>query len=231
MRFAITKISILLILLTLSQINGNAKIKMLHRENDTVNIDSTNVNIKYIQRLERYERAWINLIPSYAKIQYAGNMGMFSFGTGWCYGKNDQWETDALFGFIPKYDSKTTKVTFTLKENFTPWKVECNKHFYFEPLSCGIYLNSILNDEFWVKAPDKYPKGYYWFATKIRINVFVGERLTFKIPTKHRFFAKTLTVFYEISSSDFAVMSAIGNAYLKPSDYLTLSFGVKFNWL
>lgn len=199
--------------------------------NDTLSTDSTHINVNYLHRLERYEEAWVRMIPTYGKIQYAGNMGMFSFGTGWCYGNNKQWETDLLLGFIPKYQSKTTKATLTLKENFTPWKIDCGSHFNFEPLSCGIYVNSILNSEFWVKAPDKYPKGYYWFATKMRINVFVGERFTFKIPQKRRFFAKTVTLFYEISTSDFAVMSAVGNAYLNPSDYLSLSVGIKFNWL
>ena len=37
-------------------------------------------------------------------------MGLLSFGTGWDYGKRNQWETDILLGFIPKYSAKKTKV-------------------------------------------------------------------------------------------------------------------------
>ena len=188
-------------------------------------------NNRYIKRLERYERAWRHLIPAYAKIQYAGNMGMLSFGTGWQYGIYDQWETDILFGFIPKHQSNKTKITFTIKQNFTPWKMWRNDKFYFEPLSCGIYFNSVLSDEFWSNAPDKYPNGYYWFSTKVRTNVFIGERITLLIPKNKREFARSITLFYEISTHDFALIQAFKNSRLTPKDYLTLSFGIKFNWM
>ena len=38
------------------------------------------------------------LIPTHTKIQFAGNMGLLSFGTGWDYGRRNQWETDVFFG-------------------------------------------------------------------------------------------------------------------------------------
>ncbi len=199
--------------------------------NDSILHEEAGYNSQYVKRLERYERAWNSLIPAYGKIQYAGNMGMFSFGTGWQYGKNKQWETDILIGFIPRHQSKNVKMTFTLKQNFTPWKVWENNRFYFEPLTCGIYFNSVLSDEFWSNAPDKYPNGYYWFSTKVRTNIFIGERLTFKIPSEKRKFARSITLFYEISTHDFAIIQAVKNSRLTPQDYLTLSLGVKFNWL
>ena len=81
-------------------------------------------------RLTRYERntlrrvqRWNKLIPSYSKLQFAGGMGLVSVGTGWEYGKNRQWETELLLGLIPKHSSKRAKVTLTLKQNFTPWRV------------------------------------------------------------------------------------------------------------
>ena len=42
---------------------------------------------KYDKRIHRFRKGWNSLIPTHNKIQYAGNMGMFSFGTGWDYGK------------------------------------------------------------------------------------------------------------------------------------------------
>ena len=61
---------------------------------------------RYDKRVHRMRKSWDKLIPEYGKIQYAGNMGLLSFGTGWDYGKRKQWETDLLFGFVPKYESK-----------------------------------------------------------------------------------------------------------------------------
>lgn len=214
---------------------SSAGAKTQHRDslseyNDSLERVQIEYKKRYLQRYERFARLWNNLIPAYTKIQYAGNMGMFSFGIGWQYGSHEQWETDLFFGFIPKHSSKKTKLTFTLKQNFTPWKVWKYKHFYFEPLSCGIYINSVFSDEFWSNAPDKYPNGYYWFSTKVRTNIFVGQRLTLTIPQEKREFAKSVTLFYEISTHDFAIIQATKNSELTPKDYLSISFGIKFNW-
>lgn len=39
--------------------------------------------------------------------------------------------------------------------------------------------------------------------------------------------AKQISLFYEISTCDLYVISAFTNKYLKPKDYLSLSFGIK----
>ena len=78
-------------------------------------------------------------------------MGLLSFGTGWDYGKRNQWETDLLLGFIPKYSSKKAKVTMTLKQNYMPWSINLGKGFSTEPLSCGLYLNTVFGNQFWVR--------------------------------------------------------------------------------
>lgn len=187
--------------------------------------------IKYEKRMMRMQERWQCLIPSYYKIQYAGNMGLLSFGTGWAYGKNRQWETDLFIGFIPKYESDKVKVTLTVKQNFIPWKLDVGKYFSFEPLACGIYLNTILSNQFWVRQPERYPKGYYWFATKLRPNIYIGQRFTFNISPDKRFIAKAITVFYEISTCDYYILSHIGNSGYPLHDLISLSFGVKFQIL
>lgn len=185
-------------------------------------------------RLTRYERntlrrvqRWNKLIPSYTKIQFAGGMGLVSVGTGWEYGKNRQWETDLLLGIIPKHSSKRTKVTLTLKQNFTPWRVPLRGRFALEPLSTGLYLNTVFGGEFWMKNPDRYPQGYYWFSTRLRIHIFVGQRIRFDIPEGRRWFLSAITAFYELSTCDLYVIQAVRNSYMKADDVLRLSFGLK----
>ncbi|MDR1679443.1 MAG: hypothetical protein LBR81_06650 [Prevotellaceae bacterium] len=186
---------------------------------------------EYEERIEQYQKDWSKLIPRYTKVQYAGSMGLFSLGTGWVYGKNNQWETDLMFGYIPKYSTEHGKLCITLKENFTPWDLIIGqKGFSFQPLSCGIYVNSVIDDDFWVSEPGKYPNAYYTFSTKIRFNFFVGQRIAFKIPKAKRDWAKSLALFYEISSNELYIVSAANNHYLKPSNYLHLSLGIKIQW-
>lgn len=184
----------------------------------------------YEKRIDRYQSRWEKLIPTHYKVQYAGGMGLFSLGTGWDYGKNNQWETDVFLGFLPKYSTHSNKLTFTVKQNFMPWRTDLGKGFSSELLSCGIYINTVLNGDFWVSEPDKYPNGYYSFSTRMRINLYLGQRFTYHIPSDKRLFAKTVTFYYELSSNDLYVVSAFGNKYLKPDDYLKVSFGLKFQF-
>ena len=188
-------------------------------------IDETS---RYKKRVEGYRNLWESLMPTYTKLQYAGGMGLMNVGFGWSYGKNHQWETDAFFGFIPRYSSDNAKMTFTLKQNYIPWRIKLNDTFTFEPLECGLYFNTVFSDEFWTKEPDRYPKGYYNFSTRVRTHAFVGQRLRFNIPDKKRLFARSITAFYEISSCDLYIVSAFTN-HLNPDDYLRLSFGLKFD--
>lgn len=186
---------------------------------------------KYDKRINHYRKNWERLIPTHNVLQFAGNMGMFSLGTGWDYGKRDQWETDILLGFIPKHDSPRTKITMTLKQNYIPWSIDMGKQFALEPLACGLYLNTVFGHEFWVHEPDRYPEGYYGFSSKIRAHIFLGQRLTYDIDKERRFFAKSVTLFYELSTYDLVLISRVTNKYLRARDYLSLSFGLKFQWL
>ena len=188
-------------------------------------IEETN---RYKKRVEGYRNLWESLMPTYTKLQYAGGMGLMNVGFGWSYGKNHQWETDVFLGFIPRYSSDNAKMTFTLKQNYIPWRIKLNDTFTFEPLECGLYFNTVFSDEFWTKEPDRYPKGYYNFSTRVRTHAFVGQRLRFNIPDKKRLFARSITAFYEISSCDLYIVSAFTN-HLNPNDYLRLSLGLKFD--
>lgn len=198
---------------------------------DTVLVSHTRNN-RYDRRVHRYRKQWESLIPTHTKIQFAGNMGLLSFGTGWDYGKHNQWETDFLLGFIPKYQSDKTKMTFTLKQNYIPWSLNISaSRFSVEPLTCGMYLNTVFGEEFWVHEPDRYPEGYYGFSSKVRIHIFLGQRLTYDIDPRRRFTAKAITFFYEVSTCDLYIASAFTNKYLKAKDYLSLSFGLKLQLL
>jgi hypothetical protein len=175
----------------------------------------------------KYRSAWDRVLPRYVKLQYAGGMGLFAVGPGWDYGKKKQWESDFLVGWIPRYTSDHSKIVLTLKQNYIPWTVSLNDNFVLRPLHTGLYLNSTLGSDYWLKEPDRYPDSYYGFSTKLRINVFIGQQLTYKIPAGNRLQGKTVTFYYEISSNDLYIVSAATNSYLKPNDYLKLSLGIK----
>ena len=140
-------------------------------------------DVRYKKRVEKYISRWEKLIPHYTKLQFAGSMGMLSLGTGWNYYRN-HWETDVYLGIVPRNSDRHAMATLTLKQNYYPWNIHIADKLSFEPLACGVYINTLLDRDFWGKQPDKYPQGYYWFSTRIRTHVFIGERFTLKLNTK-----------------------------------------------
>ena len=189
-------------------------------------------SVHYETSIEKYHKRWNKLIPRYTKIQYAGSMGLVSVGVGWVHGKKEHWETDFIVGYIPKYTTNRAKVCITIKENYIPWKLQTkNQNLYIDPFTCGLYINTILGNDFWVKESGKYPSSYYNFSTKVRLNIYIGQRITYEINPNKRKHSKSVSAFYEISSNDLYIVSAFGNKYLRPTDYLHLSFGFKMQWL
>lgn len=182
---------------------------------------------RYDNRIRRYRRYWGALIPTQTVLQTCGNMGLFSFGVGWDYGKHRQWETQLLFGYIPKYDSNNAKMTMTLKQNYIPWSVMMGHGWAFEPLECGLYFNTVFGSDFWTKQPSKYGSGYYPFSTRIRPNIFVGERFTVDVPENLRKFVKSVTFFYELSTNDIYFMRFYRNGSAGFWDVFGLSLGIK----
>lgn len=205
--------------------------------------DSTNVaaglmpkKSKYEMRIQRKEKMWASLIPTHFVIQNAGNMGIISAGIGWSYGKQHQWETDLLFGYIPKHQSTRGKLTSTIKGNYIPWHLCVNPHadwnakgkWTFEPLTTSLYINTVYGHEFWKSQPSRYPDSYYDFmSTKFRLNLAVGQRLTLDIPQSKRSIHNRITLFYEIGTCDLYVRSLFQSS-IPLKDVLGLSIGLKF---
>lgn len=186
-------------------------------------------NARYERKLHNYRTRWEKVIPTHAKLQLAGGIGVVSVGMGWDYGRHNQWETDLMIGYLPKYSSNKGKITLTLKENYIPWSIPIGKSaFEFSPLTCGLYLNTILSQDFWVREPERYPKGYYGFSTRIRIHTFIGERFTYNIKPKMRRSHKSISFYYELCTCDLYLISAFTNKSLTFTDIVSLAVGLKF---
>lgn len=200
---------------------------------DTVRASSgpegTDAMSGYDRRVHRFRKRWASLIPTQNVIQYAGNMGAVSIGVGWDYGRRRQWETHLLMGYLPKFRSHRGKVTMTLKENFIPWSLYVGGGWVVEPLSCGVYLNTVFGHEFWDRQPHRYPDKYYPFlSTKVRINAFVGQRIEKQVPRNRRKFIKSVTAFYEVGTCDLYIRAMIQDGNVSLWDILGLSLGLKF---
>ncbi len=168
------------------------------------------------------------LVPHYVCVQTGGAMGAVSAGPGWRYGSGGRWETEIIFGVIPKYDSSSAKALVAVKENFVPWSVGRKEHLRFYPLSASIYFTTLISERFWLSQPDRYPTGYYGLPTKVRSNVALGQRLEWNFSRRRA--VRSVAVFYEISTCDIYLLNAVGNSCLSPADWLQLCLGARINF-
>lgn len=165
--------------------------------------------------------------PSHYKIQYCGGMGLISAGCGWEYGRKERWETDIMAGIVPQYDTRRPKFCLTIKQNLSPWHIPWKDKLIVEPLTAGLYINTIFDEEYWGHQPKRYPNNYYGFSTRLRIFICIGQRLSYKYDTPLLGIFRTAGIFYEISSCDTYIVSRAVNTTLRPKDYLRLSLGLK----
>lgn len=195
---------------------------------DTVKADS--LPGRYERHVAHYRKGWNRLIPSHYVFQYAGSIGIVSFGAGWHYGR-DHWETELLLGIVPRYNSDATKMTLTVRQRYIPWHLPVGRRWVVEPFTTGVFFSSIFGEDFWANEPSRYPKHYYGFSTKIRANVFVGQRIKFNIPRRRRIAHKSVSLFYELGTSDLYIITAATNRAIRLRDILSLAIGARFEVL
>jgi len=180
--------------------------------------------------MARRMEGWKRLIPDHYKIQFAGSIGAASIGTGWTYGKKQQWETDVMLGFLPKFESEHHKAVFTLKQSYLPWRLRVKgSAWVIQPLSCSLFLSSVLSDKFWTHEPDRYPKGYYGFSTRIRANLSLGQRIVYDIPDVSNWRVQDISLYYELGACDTDFCTFFGDRSIKFKEILSLAVGIKLH--
>ena len=68
-------------------------------------------------------------------------------------------------------------------------------------------------------------------STKFRLNIALGQRVTVQIPTAKRKRAKSVSLFYEVSTCDLYIRSMFQTSGIPLKDILGLSLGVKLQTL
>lgn len=183
---------------------------------------------QYEKMMTRRMERWQRLIPTHYKGQFAGSIGLVSVGMGWTYGKKDRWETDVMLGFLPKFESEHGKVVLTLKESYLPWRLRIRESAWVvQPLSCSLFLSSVLSDEFWTREPSRYPKGYYGFSTRIRVNLSLGQRIMFDLPDAAKRWMQEISLYYELGACDTDLCTFFGDRSIKIKQILSLAIGMK----
>lgn len=170
-------------------------------------------------------RKWY--IPDHMKLQFAGNIGFMSGGPGYI-SRNKTLETDILFGFLPKKFGGDALITLTAKVTYSPWRIHLKNSYNIAPFSIGFYSSHTFGPQFDSKWPEYYPKGYYWWATAVRLGAYVGGKAGRKVKFMNK--VRDFEAYYEVGTYDLMFISYVQNTgFLKPADILSLSLGVKMS--
>ncbi len=206
----------------------------LAAQNDTARVvgatDSlcTDTLDRYARSTARYQRMHRRLIPNQTALQYAGSIGIMSWGFGWHYGKGDRVETELLVGMVPKYCTDEVKWTLTVRQRWTPWRIVLGSRWDVDPLMGSASICAIFGEDFWSEEPSRYPSSYYGFSNRFRIHLALGQRVRYKIANKKRRRHKSVALYYELGTNELYLISAIPNRRLPFHKTLSLGIGATF---
>ena len=124
-------------------------------------------------------------------------------------------------------DMEHSHVTFTIKQQYTPWHIPINNSIEIEPLNCSFFANTIFGEEFWMTEPDKYPTRYYGFSTKLRFNLGIGQSINFDIIPEKRRRSRMVSLYYELSVCELNIVNMF-NRYIGLDDVVCLGVGIRY---
>jgi len=161
-------------------------------------------------------------LPDYTKIQFAGNIGFLSIGIGYQL-FNDGFNTELIYGYVPKAYAHTQIHTITTKNIVPLWRIH-SPNFIFTPY-LGMTLSFETGNSTFVKLPSQYPSGYYstnafHFCVLGGISAYYSFETT-KAIKGFAFYVETVAVdsflWYELSSDQ-----------VRMSQILSLALGINF---
>lgn len=148
-------------------------------------------------------------VPTEARIQYGGYMGMFSFGPGWQL--KDHLKLEYSIGFAPKQDAQKTIYTTAAKLIYIPKvNIQLTKSIRLQPIGVALNSSYTFGSRFGkYRDSDKYPDGYYWWSTSIRVGLGYQVQTLIKLPSKS---IPQLGLYIEASVWDLGLFSYYGNS-------------------
>ena len=184
-------------------------------------------NMKANDNTEAKTRKWY--IPSHATVQYAGEIGFLSIGTGFNYA-NNKLQTELLYGFVGEKHGGEDIAMLTLKQTFTPWNLNIPyKGIELKPLTINIGFTYYFGDEYNKYSSSQYEEGYYWFMKGIRTSGSLGSELYLPFTNKKKRIFKGFSIYYELVTTDLNIYNYVSNLENAKFKYIVSSaIGVRF---
>ena len=163
-------------------------------------------------------------LPDYVKLQFAGGIGFMSMGVGYTF-FNHKLDITYFYGYVPKYFTVDDLHSVSLQLTAKLLTYNLSENIQILPLNFGWYAHHTFGNEYWIKLPDNYPEGYYWWSPGRNAGIFIGGEIKTKL-----FASKTPasgTAFYaRAGTRGLYFVSKFGNSSIPISDIIELGFEV-----
>lgn len=165
------------------------------------------------------ERAWY--VPDHAKLQFAGNIGFLSPGVGYSLAR-ERLELDLFLGWVPEAVVGRDIWSVTGKLTWLPWTAGAGE-WRFQPLTAAVQLTNTFGDDFFIREPEGFPRGYHMLPTALRAGFAVGG--TARAPWRG---LERVSLYYELVAVDvmLAFWTTNRNA-IDLSDVVSLALGAR----
>ena len=168
------------------------------------------------------------LIPQTAIVQRAGSIGYNSFGVGYNLFNNKKGSLDLSWGYVPKSKGGRQDV-FAAKFAYKPFNLKIKNFGVLNPLNPGLFVTHHPGGKFHTLLEEKYPDGYYWWSSAVRIHLSGSTELKINTPKS---LAKTgvehVAIFTEFNTNELYFVSWFKNTEeVQLGDIFKLGFGVK----
>lgn len=170
-----------------------------------------------------HEAPWY--VPDHAALQFAGSIGMLAAGPGWAF-LDEQVDVQALLGWAPRAVAGADFVTLTLKAQWHPFLIT-HRDWRIRPLTVGAAFSYTFGDRYFLKLPDRYDSGYYWFTTALRPMIFLGGSVGHSLPERG---APTLEGYYELVATDYRLVQFVQNPGTVNTGLFSLALGARLRF-
>lgn len=174
-----------------------------------------------------YAQSNNTLLPDYVSLQYAGSTGWLSVGTGYHLFK-DHFRVGMQYGYVPKNRGGDLHI-LTAALLYKPVKVNLSNKVSINPIDFGLKASYQFGENYSLKWPSKYPDGYYWWSSALRLHLVTESSITIKLASPKLF--KSITGFVELNSNDLYMISYVLNMKsLKLTEVVKTGVGVRLHF-
>lgn len=164
-------------------------------------------------------------VPDHASLQLAGSIGLLSGGPGWAF-LDEAVEAGLLLGWAPPLVAGEDFLTLTLKGQWLPFRVDW-RGWTVRPLSVGVLFSYTFGEAYFVRLPDRYPDGYYWFRTGLRPALLLGGGMGRPVPALG---LKHLEGYFELVATDYRLVHFLQDPATVETGLFSLALGAKLRF-